>query len=82
MESERIRKIVAERMTAYRKQANLTQAELAEKINYSSSFRRNLYSAFRKGRFLSNIEFESRRISLWRKACNNRISDISSIRNK
>ncbi|MBR0425186.1 MAG: helix-turn-helix transcriptional regulator [Clostridia bacterium] len=35
MESERIRKIVAERMTAYRKQANLTQAELAEKINYS-----------------------------------------------
>ncbi len=35
MESERIRKIVAERLTAYRKRANMTQAELAEKLNYS-----------------------------------------------
>ncbi len=35
MEDERIRKIVAERLTAYRKRANMTQAELAEKINYS-----------------------------------------------
>lgn len=35
MEEERVRKIVAERLTAYRKRANLTQAELAEKLNYS-----------------------------------------------
>ncbi len=35
MESDQIRKIVAERMTAYRKRANLTQAQLAEKLNYS-----------------------------------------------
>ena len=35
MESERIRQIVAARLTAYRKRANMTQAELAEKINYS-----------------------------------------------
>ena len=35
MEDERIRKIVAERLTAYRKRAKLTQAELAAQINYS-----------------------------------------------
>lgn len=35
MEDESIRKVVAARLTAYRKRANLTQAELAEKINYS-----------------------------------------------
>ena len=35
MEDERIRKIIAERLCAYRKRANMTQAELADKINYS-----------------------------------------------
>lgn len=35
MEDEQIRKIVGGRLSAYRKRANLTQAELAEKINYS-----------------------------------------------
>ena len=35
MEAERIRKIVAGRLSAYRKRAGLTQAELAEKVNYS-----------------------------------------------
>lgn len=35
MEAERIRKIVAARLSAYRKRAGLTQVELAEKVNYS-----------------------------------------------
>ena len=35
MEEEQVRKIVAGRLTAYRKRAGLTQAELAEKLNYS-----------------------------------------------
>lgn len=35
MEDEQIRKIVGGRLCAYRKRANMTQAELAEKINYS-----------------------------------------------
>ena len=35
MEDERIRKIVAQRLAAYRKRANYTQAEIAEKLNYS-----------------------------------------------
>ena len=35
MEDEQVRRIVAQRLTAYRKRANTTQAELAERINYS-----------------------------------------------
>ena len=35
MEENRIRTILAEKMTAYRKRAGMTQAELAEKLNYS-----------------------------------------------
>ncbi len=35
MEENRIRTVLAEKMTAYRKRAGLTQAELAEKLNYS-----------------------------------------------
>ena len=35
MEDEKIRQIVAGRLSAYRKRAKMTQAELAEKINYS-----------------------------------------------
>lgn len=35
MEDEQVRRIVAERLAAYRKRANLTQAQLAEKLNYS-----------------------------------------------
>ncbi|MBR0082110.1 MAG: helix-turn-helix domain-containing protein [Clostridia bacterium] len=35
MEEERVRRIVAERLTAYRKRSGFTQAELAEKLNYS-----------------------------------------------
>ncbi len=35
MEENRIRTILAEKITAYRKRAGMTQAELAEKLNYS-----------------------------------------------
>ena len=35
MEENRIRTVLAEKMAAYRKRAGLTQAELAEKLNYS-----------------------------------------------
>jgi len=35
MEESRIRSVLAEKLTAYRKRAGLTQAELAEKLNYS-----------------------------------------------
>lgn len=35
MEENRIRTILAEKLTAYRKRAGMTQAELAEKLNYS-----------------------------------------------
>ena len=35
MEENSIRTVLAEKMTAYRKRAGLTQAELAEKLNYS-----------------------------------------------
>ena len=35
MEENRIRSILAEKLTAYRKRAGMTQAELAEKLNYS-----------------------------------------------
>lgn len=35
MEENRIRTILAQRLTAYRKRAGMTQAELAEKLNYS-----------------------------------------------
>ena len=35
MEETRIRAVLAEKLTAYRKRAGLTQAELAEKLNYS-----------------------------------------------
>ena len=35
MEENRIRTILAEKLSAYRKRAGLTQAELAEKLNYS-----------------------------------------------
>lgn len=35
MEENRIRTVLAEKLTAYRKRAGLTQAELAEKLNYS-----------------------------------------------
>lgn len=35
MEESRIRTVLAEKLTAYRKRAGLTQAELAEKLNYS-----------------------------------------------
>ena len=35
MEENRIRTILAEKMTAYRKRAGMTQADLAEKLNYS-----------------------------------------------
>lgn len=35
MEDTKIRQIVASRLSAYRKRAKMTQAELAEKINYS-----------------------------------------------
>ena len=35
MEETRIRTVLAEKLTAYRKRAGLTQAELAEKLNYS-----------------------------------------------
>lgn len=35
MEENRIRTVLAEKMTAYRKRAGMTQAELAEKLNYS-----------------------------------------------
>ena len=35
MEENRIRTVLAEKLTAYRKRAGMTQAELAEKLNYS-----------------------------------------------
>jgi transcriptional regulator with XRE-family HTH domain len=35
MEESRIRSVLAEKLAAYRKRAGLTQAELAEKLNYS-----------------------------------------------
>lgn len=35
MEENRIRTVLAEKMAAYRKRAGMTQAELAEKLNYS-----------------------------------------------
>ncbi|MBQ6077135.1 MAG: helix-turn-helix transcriptional regulator [Clostridia bacterium] len=35
MEENRIRTILAQKLTAYRKRAGMTQAELAEKLNYS-----------------------------------------------
>ena len=35
MEETRIRTVLAEKLTAYRKRAGMTQAELAEKLNYS-----------------------------------------------
>ena len=35
MEEERIRNNIAKNITAYRKRCNLTQSQLAEKINYS-----------------------------------------------
>ena len=35
MEENRIRTVLADKLTAYRKRAGLTQAELAEKLNYS-----------------------------------------------
>ncbi len=35
MEENRIRTILAEKLTAYRKRSGMTQAELAEKLNYS-----------------------------------------------
>ena len=35
MEENRIKSILAQKLTAYRKRAGMTQAELAEKLNYS-----------------------------------------------
>ena len=35
MEEERIKSNIAKNLTAYRKRCNLTQSQLAEKINYS-----------------------------------------------